>query len=138
MPANPLISRRWPVMLCSTMPLDIHQQEHLAEYSASCSEFSEGFEGNVERRRAAAIFGSARTRPEDPYYLAAEGYRQAAGPNPVFRSSREAGPASLEAGNKGAIEGQRHKRGSEHHAADGTGDQTSTRPSHWIFIFLRA
>src|SRR5204862_2555391 len=67
------------------------------------AEFVEGFESLAAVRRAVTIFGSARTRPYDRYYKAAEetarllaqaGYAVITG----------GGPGIMEAANKGAFE----------------------------------
>ena len=67
------------------------------------AEFVEGFETLAGLGRAVSIFGSARTRPEDPMYQAAEqtarllakaGYAVITG----------GGPGIMEAGNKGAFD----------------------------------
>ena len=67
------------------------------------SEFTEGFDKLSELGWAVSIFGSARLKPDDPYYqttealagaLAAEGCAVITG----------GGPGIMEAANKGAIE----------------------------------
>ena len=67
------------------------------------SEFVEGFETLGHLGRAAAIFGSARTRPDDPYYKATEEVARllARGGFAVITGG---GPGIMEAGNKGASE----------------------------------
>src|SRR4051812_50079802 len=67
------------------------------------SEFVEGFESLAHIGPAVSIFGSARTRPDDPYYIAAE--RTAA----LLAKAKLAvitggGPGIMEAANKGAFE----------------------------------
>jgi len=67
------------------------------------SEFVEGFETLSELPTAVSIFGSARTRPEDPAYAAA---RELAGK--LARNGRAVitggGPGIMEAANRGAYE----------------------------------
>jgi uncharacterized protein (TIGR00730 family) len=67
------------------------------------AEFVEGFETMAPVGKAVSIFGSARTKPDDPYYQAAQetgrllaqkGYAVITG----------GGPGIMEAGNKGAFE----------------------------------
>ncbi len=67
------------------------------------AEFVEGFEVMSEVGPAVSIFGSARTRPDDPFYKAAEETAR------LLVKSKLAvitggGPGIMEAGNKGAFE----------------------------------
>jgi uncharacterized protein (TIGR00730 family) len=67
------------------------------------AEFVEGFEVLSGVGKAVSIFGSARTRPDDPYYKAAEQTAR------LLVKSKLAiitggGPGIMEAGNKGAME----------------------------------
>ncbi len=66
-------------------------------------EFVSGFQTLSELPKAITIFGSARTKPNDPYYLAAEEIAKAAVQRgfPVITGG---GPGIMEAGNKGAAE----------------------------------
>ena len=66
-------------------------------------EFVNGFQTLSELPKAIAIFGSARTKPTDPYYIAAEGIARASVERgfPVVTGG---GPGIMEAGNKGAAE----------------------------------
>lgn len=68
------------------------------------AEFVEGFEKLSKIGPCVSIFGSARSKPEDPYYILAEEL--------AFRLTREGygiitggGPGIMEAGNKGAHRG---------------------------------
>jgi uncharacterized protein (TIGR00730 family) len=67
------------------------------------AEFVEGFESLADVGQAVTIFGSARTKPDDPYYLAAE---QLAGllAKDKFAVITGGGPGIMEAANKGALE----------------------------------
>jgi uncharacterized protein (TIGR00730 family) len=67
------------------------------------AEFVEGFEVMSGVGRAVSIFGSARTRPDDPYYVAAEetARRLARAGLSVITGG---GPGIMEAANKGAYE----------------------------------
>ncbi|HEX8913930.1 MAG TPA: TIGR00730 family Rossman fold protein [Humisphaera sp.] len=67
------------------------------------AEFVEGFETLCDLGPAVSIFGSARTRPQDPYYKAAEqvGRMLAKAGYAVITGG---GPGIMEAGNKGAFE----------------------------------
>jgi len=66
-------------------------------------EFVDGFQTLSEMPKAVTIFGSARTRPDHPYYLAAEeiARRSVQRGFPVITGG---GPGIMEAGNKGAFE----------------------------------
>jgi len=67
-------------------------------------EFIEGFDNLAKVERGVSIFGSARTAPDDPQYLAAEETARllaVAG----FSIITGAGPGIMEAANKGAKEG---------------------------------
>jgi uncharacterized protein (TIGR00730 family) len=67
-------------------------------------EFVEGFEKLADVSDAVSIFGSARTSPDDPYYAAAiETARLLA--EAGFPIITGGGPGIMEAGNKGAVEG---------------------------------
>jgi uncharacterized protein (TIGR00730 family) len=67
------------------------------------AEFVEGFETLSRVPRAVAVFGSARTRPEDPAYREAEelGRRLAAAGHAVITGG---GPGTMEAVSKGVYE----------------------------------
>lgn len=67
------------------------------------SEFVEGFEVMGHVGPAVTIFGSARTRPEDPYYQAAEKTARLL-VKKKFAVITGGGPGIMEAGNKGAYE----------------------------------
>jgi uncharacterized protein (TIGR00730 family) len=66
-------------------------------------EFVSGFQTLSELPKAITIFGSARTKPTDPYYLAAEDIAKRAVQRgfPVITGG---GPGIMEAGNRGAAE----------------------------------
>lgn len=66
-------------------------------------EFVDGFQTLSEMPKAVAIFGSARTKSDDPYYKAAEEIARRAVLRgfPVITGG---GPGIMEAGNKGAFE----------------------------------
>jgi len=66
-------------------------------------EFVDGFQTLSEMPKAVTIFGSARTKPDNPYYLAAEEIARRAVLRgfPVITGG---GPGIMEAGNKGAFE----------------------------------
>jgi uncharacterized protein (TIGR00730 family) len=67
------------------------------------SEFVEGFETMAPVGRAVTIFGSARTRPEDPYYKKAERLAELLA-DAGFAVMSGGGPGIMEAANKGAFE----------------------------------
>ena len=66
-------------------------------------EFAQGFQTLSEMPKAVAIFGSARTKPDHPHYLAAVDVARACAERgfPVITGG---GPGIMEAGNKGAKE----------------------------------
>lgn len=67
------------------------------------AEFVEGFETLSPVKRAVTIFGSARTRPDDPMYKAAEKTARLLAKSD-FAVITGGGPGIMEAGNKGAFE----------------------------------
>jgi len=67
------------------------------------SEFVEGFEEMASLGPAVTIFGSARTRPGDPYFKAAEETARLLSKQ-GFSVITGGGPGIMEAGNKGAFE----------------------------------
>jgi uncharacterized protein (TIGR00730 family) len=67
------------------------------------AEFVEGFEVMAGVGKAVSLFGSARTRPDDPYYKAAEETGRLLA-NAGFAVITGGGPGIMEAGNKGAFE----------------------------------
>lgn len=74
------------------------------------SEFVEGFDTLSSVRRGVSVFGSARTGPDDPqYHAAVEVGRLLA--EAGFAVITGAGPGIMEAGNKGAREGNGHSVG---------------------------
>src|SRR3954447_10643039 len=67
------------------------------------SEFVEGFESLARIGPAVSIFGSARTRPDDPYFKAAEETARLLA-KARFGVITGGGPGIMEAANKGAFE----------------------------------
>ena len=67
-------------------------------------EFIEGFDNLAKVERGVSIFGSARTAPDDPQYLAAEETARLLA-KAGFSIITGAGPGIMEAANKGAKEG---------------------------------
>ena len=67
------------------------------------AEFVEGFEAMAGVGKAVTIFGSARARPEDPFYHAAEETARLLAKS-GFAVITGGGPGIMEAGNKGAFE----------------------------------
>ena len=68
------------------------------------AEFVEGYERLVHIRPSVSIFGSARTKPDDPYYLLAKNVAQILSNN-GFSIVTGGGPGIMEAANLGASEG---------------------------------
>jgi uncharacterized protein (TIGR00730 family) len=69
------------------------------------SEFVDGFDGLAHIPPAVAIFGSARAKPEDPMYIAAVKTAKLLA-KAGFAIITGGGPGIMEAGNKGAQEGE--------------------------------
>lgn len=67
------------------------------------AEFVEGIEALSKLRQAVTIFGSARVRPDDPYYKKAEHVARGLVEN-GFSVITGGGPGIMEAANKGAAE----------------------------------
>ena len=67
------------------------------------AEFVEGFEEMSKLGRAVSIFGSARTKPDNPYYQLAE-HTAATLTKAGFAVITGGGPGIMEAANKGAFE----------------------------------
>ncbi|HEY8668792.1 MAG TPA: TIGR00730 family Rossman fold protein [Tepidisphaeraceae bacterium] len=67
------------------------------------AEFVEGFEELANVGKAVTIFGSARTKPTEPFYLAAEETARLLA-KAGFSVITGGGPGIMEAGNKGAFE----------------------------------
>jgi hypothetical protein len=67
------------------------------------AEFVDGFEAMAQVGKAVTIFGSARIRPEDPSYKAAEKTARLLA-KAGFAVITGGGPGIMEAGNKGAVE----------------------------------
>jgi len=73
-------------------------------------EFIEGFDHLSGIERGVAVFGSARTAPDDPQYLAAQETSRLLA-EAGFTIITGAGPGIMEAANKGAREGGGHSVG---------------------------
>jgi uncharacterized protein (TIGR00730 family) len=73
-------------------------------------EFIEGFDHLSDIERGVAVFGSARTAPDDPQYLAAQETSRLLA-EAGFTIITGAGPGIMEAANKGAREGGGHSVG---------------------------
>jgi uncharacterized protein (TIGR00730 family) len=84
------------------MPLEFNQQDGWRIFRIM-AEFVEAFEELADVGPAISIFGSARTKPDDPHYLEAERTAQLLG-KAGFGIITGGGPGIMEAGNKGAFE----------------------------------
>ncbi|MDB4915208.1 MAG: hypothetical protein JWM95_2852 [Gemmatimonadetes bacterium] len=73
-------------------------------------EFIEGFDNLAKVEKGVSIFGSARTAPDDPQYLAAQQTARLLA-EAGFSIITGAGPGIMEAANKGAKEGGGHSIG---------------------------
>ncbi len=88
------------------------EPSHLADFTRTdtwrvlriMGEFIEGFDNLAKVERGVSIFGSARTSPDDPQYLAAEQTAKLLA-EAGFSIITGAGPGIMEAANKGAKEG---------------------------------
>lgn len=69
------------------------------------SEFVEGYERLVSIRPSVSIFGSARIKPESPFYQLTEAIALKLS-NAGFAVVTGGGPGAMEAGNKGAFSGK--------------------------------
>ena len=74
------------------------------------SEFVEGFDALSEIHKGVTIFGSARTGPDDPQYVAAQETARLLALQ-GFSIITGAGPGIMEAANKGAKQGGGHSVG---------------------------
>ncbi len=74
------------------------------------SEFVEGFDALAEVQKGVTIFGSARTGPDDPQYVAAQETARLLAVQ-GFSILTGAGPGIMEAANKGAKQGGGHSVG---------------------------
>src|SRR6185437_268538 len=84
------------------MPEDFETKESWRVFRIM-AEFVDGFESLADLGKAVTIFGSARTRPQDPFYKAAE-QTGALLAKSGFGVITGGGPGIMEAGNKGAFE----------------------------------
>ena len=84
------------------MPLEFNQQDGWRIFRIM-AEFVEGFEEMATIGPAVSVFGSARTKPTDPYYQAAEQTSRLLA-KAGFAVITGGGPGIMEAGNKGAFE----------------------------------
>ena len=84
------------------MPINMDKTESWRVFRIM-AEFVEGFEELAAVGKAVTIFGSARTRPDDPYYKAAEQTARLLTKS-GFAVITGGGPGIMEAGNKGAFE----------------------------------
>lgn len=69
------------------------------------AEFVEGYERLIHIKPSVSIFGSARSKPGDPYYLLAEDVGEKLS-NAGYSVVTGGGPGIMEAGNKGAYKGR--------------------------------
>ena len=100
------------------------------------AEFVEGFGTLAELGPAIAVFGSARTKPDDPMYARAEevGRKLAEAGFAVITGG---GPGAMEAANKGASEAGGRQRRARHRAALRVRPQPVGRHRHQLPLLLR-
>lgn len=84
------------------MPIEMDGKESWRIFRIM-AEFVEGFEVMAPVGKAASLFGSARTRPDDPFYTAAEETGRLLAKS-GFAVITGGGPGIMEAANKGAFE----------------------------------
>ncbi len=99
------------------------------------SEFVEGFEVMGHVGPAVTIFGSARTKPTDPYYLAAEKTAKLL-VKKKYAVITGGGPGIMEAGNKGAKEAHGKSIGLNitlPHEQEGNKYQTTALDFHYFY-----
>ena len=100
------------------------------------AEFVEGFESMAAIGKAVTIFGSARTRPEDPYFKAAEETARLLS-EAGFSIITGGGPGIMEAGNKGAFEAGGQSAGLNitlPHEQEGNKYQTISLDFHYFYV----
>ena len=100
------------------------------------AEFVEGFESLANIGKSVTIFGSARTRPEDPYFKAAEDTARLLA-KAGFSVITGGGPGIMEAGNKGAFEAGGQSAGLNitlPHEQEGNQYQTITLDFHYFYV----
>jgi uncharacterized protein (TIGR00730 family) len=119
------------------------QRAHAVQVSDSwrvlriMGEFVWGFDNLADVYDGVSIFGSARTRPGDPYYEAASrmGRRLAEHAIPVITGG---GPGIMEAANKGAVEGGGLSIGCNIELPfEQRGNDYANRPLFFKFFFVR-
>lgn len=84
------------------MPIELDGNESWRIFRIM-AEFVEGFEVMASLGKAVSIFGSARTKPDDPFYKAAEETARLLA-KAGFATITGGGPGIMEAANKGAFE----------------------------------
>jgi uncharacterized protein (TIGR00730 family) len=100
------------------------------------AEFVEGFESLANIGKAVTIFGSARIRPENPYYQAAEQTAKLLA-KAGFSVITGGGPGIMEAGNKGAFEAGAQSAGLNitlPHEQEGNRYQTISLDFHYFYV----
>jgi len=85
------------------MPISVDLNNEPWRVFRIMAEFVEGFEAMAPVGKAVTIFGSARTKPDDPMYKAAEQTAHLLA-KAGFAVITGGGPGIMEAGNKGAFE----------------------------------
>ena len=100
------------------------------------SEFVEGFDAMARVGPAVTVFGSARTKPDDPVYELARtiGGRLAEAGYAVITGG---GPGTMEAANRGCREGGRPVGRLQHRAAARAGHEPVRRPRRRVPLLLR-
>ena len=111
------------------MPIRKERQQDTWRIFRIMAEFVEGFEEMSKIGKAVSIFGSARTKPDDPLFKAAEETARLHAKSGLAVITG-GGPGIMEAGNKGAFEAKGTSVGLNISLPQES-RPTSIKPSRW-------